>query len=172
MNRTIALGLLLVFAGGLIGAWISRSSPMPAQAAPSRTEADEPEPADLPDAPPIFAPLPSSTADAERLLTQSNQGEALAWLTDPTANRGVAQWGKDEAIGLVNHFYSAGAVKVVVVDTELVEETEVASQFIIVLPADPAARDKIFKIDAAFEAEYSTPPTADVGQKYLHLTTD
>jgi hypothetical protein len=117
-------------------------------------------------------PKTAADNDCQRLLGQPNSAEALAWLSADGVSRGVSQWEKPEAVELVKAFYDAGAPKVWVVATEKIDLTEVAAQFIVQLPADPAARAKVFEQDADFEANYGEDGVDDIGQKFLHLTTD
>jgi hypothetical protein len=109
---------------------------------------------------------------AESLLAQSNRGEALSWLNDTSTPRGVARWDKSEALDLIRDFYKAGAKMVYVVDTDRVAQTEVASQLILELPRDAAARKAVFAREAQFQAQYDEDPTPDSGQKYLQITTE
>ncbi len=106
------------------------------------------------------------------LLDDSNRGEALAWLGDTATPRAVSRWDKQEAITAINDFYRAGALRVVTVDTQQIASTEVASQFVVVLPAEKEARQHVFDHYDDFQASFDEDAVPDKGQKYLLLTMD
>jgi hypothetical protein len=156
---------LVLIGGGLTGVILAhdRQPPAPATTAPN-----------IPQPPAIAASADATQddADAADLISAANHDEALAWLSDPTAARGVARWEKSEVIDLVKGFYTAGAPKVYVVDINRVAQCDIASQFIVLLPTDPRLRKQVFDCEANFQAQYDDDPTPDTGQKYLTLTTD
>jgi hypothetical protein len=180
MSRKYLIWAAVMFACGLAGAFIHRAlQPPRANASQSmQAESDSLDPAapwalGTPAAPGADdESIAEDDARSAKLLTQSGHGEAIHWLTAKAVNRGVAEWEKSEAIQLIQGFYAAGARQIDVVDPDQAGDTEIATQFIVTLPADPAARAKVFEKEAQFEAEYDEDPTPDRGQKYLHLTTD
>lgn len=165
--RRKILMLAVMIACGATGAWINRSIHAP-DADAEQIAAPQLDPTPMQQD--ATVPSPDQDKQCALLLQQSNRGEALAWLRDP--NRAVSHWGKQEAIDLVRSFYAAGATGIYVVDTDRAGNAEIASQFIVTLPTIPSARKQIFAQEAAFEAQYGDDPTVDIGQNYLHLTTD
>jgi hypothetical protein len=100
----------------------------------------------------------SADAEATRLLA-GNKKEARAWLREPENRRSRA------VRALVEQAYDKGAKEVFVVGFDPDDEEEL--RFVVVLPADPAARRRL--IDWHRESE---PDLKDVGQKYLLLTLE
>jgi hypothetical protein len=96
-------------------------------------------------------------AEAARLLLGKNK-EARAWLRQPE-NRN-----EPESRRLVEGAYGNGAKEVMVVG---LDDADNGIQFVIVLPADAAARQKLF--DWHREVD---PTVKDVGQKYLLLAAE
>ena len=167
--------VLLVLAGMALCAWMAwmargmQGAPRPAAGAePVQTDSGD---ATAEDSPSADQPA-ASDQDCLQLLQEANRGEALAWLTETRDSRGVARWDKNDMIALIKQFYAAGAVHVWVVDTDKVAQTEVASQFVVQLPAASPARAQVFACEARFRQQYDEDPTPDTGQKYLLLYTD
>jgi hypothetical protein len=106
--------------------------------------------------PPDLSTPEAIDAEAARLL-KGNKKEARAWLKEPQ-NRHDRQ-----ARRLIEEAYSNGAKEVYAVGLDDGEET----QFVVILPIEPAARKKLFDWHHALE-----PTLQDSGQKYLLLSTD
>ncbi len=108
---------------------------------------------------------------AEKELQSNDTMDATNWLQQHPES----QVGKDDQdrpmllAPVVARFREAGAQKIAVQITHDPQARHVDSllSLIIVLPADPVARKKIFPLDAGMSAHCDQAPVIDRGQKYL-----
>jgi len=118
-------------------------------------------------------------ADSDRAAEKSlaaSKTEAREWLAENHDKHVVWKWNKQAARKAIDELYSAGAKEVWIVDTSKAEGgVELASEFVIVLPADAAPRKKVFDWIARWEKQAEIDEedrTKDGGQKYFVLSTD
>jgi hypothetical protein len=119
---------------------------------------------------------PKSAADATdkeaaEMIAQPTTAEAREWL-DPAKypNHSVMEMPTQTAQEMVAGFYERGAEKVYVLDPTSISGTLLTAEFAVKLPKDPAQRKQCLEWAAKYEEGES--PAADVGQKYLLITTD
>lgn len=108
--------------------------------------------------------------EAVEALKQPGVAEARGWL-DPVKypNHATAGLSTEAARAMVAGFYERGAESVHVLDSEPTGASLVAVNFAVKLPVEPDKRKQCLEWQAR---TFSIPePTADVGQKYLLITT-
>jgi ribosomal protein S27E len=119
---------------------------------------------------------PKSAADAvdkevADMIGKPGTAEAREWLdTAKYPNHAVMEMPTPTAQEMVAGFYERGAEKVYVVDPTSINGTLLTAQIAVKLPKDPAQRKQCLEWAAKYEGGES--PDADVGQKYLLITTD
>jgi hypothetical protein len=106
----------------------------------------------------------------DEIMASSTKAEAREWMkgskhvffkADPKV---VAQFVED--------FYQAGAVQVYIADIETEEGNDYGESLLVVLPTDPAARAKLFQVEARADTQFEDDPVSDKGQKYLYNGLD
>jgi hypothetical protein len=100
-------------------------------------------------------------AQCARLLAGPTK-EARAWLREQGAGGNAAEIAA--ASGLVEQAYQAGAKQVIAANIHRDEDGDLVATFIIVLPDDAAARQRVFDWH---RGEHGPDDEKDVGQKYL-----
>lgn len=150
------------------------ADPAQVQAEPAQLEAGDDAVAVKPSPAADGAKPTSSESDAacEKLLAEGNHAEAIDWLSEAARHHGVPKWEKSEVTAWVQKFYDAGAVRVTAVDISTVADTEISDEFVVELPSEPAARKKLFSVEADFQSQYDDAPTPDRGQRFLDIIAD
>jgi hypothetical protein len=106
----------------------------------------------------------------DEIVASNTKGEAREWMkgakhvffkADPKV---VAQFVED--------FYQAGAAQVYIADVETEEGNDYGESLLVVLPKDPAARAKLFQVEARADTTFDDDPVPDKGQKYLYNGLD
>ena len=112
---------------------------------------------------------------AAETLKEENAIEARVWLKK--GERVVFNLGKEKTASTVEELYRIGATKVTAVG--FVDDSDMmATVLVIELPANPAARKKLFdwadrtEKKLANDGGYDHERTKDVGQKYLEINFD
>ncbi|HTR40957.1 MAG TPA: hypothetical protein VMH87_05025 [Pseudomonadales bacterium] len=106
----------------------------------------------------------------DEIMASSTKGEAREWMKQPkhiffkADPKVVAQFVED--------FYQAGATQVYIADIEEEEGNQYGESLLIVLPTDPAARAKLFQVEARADTQFEDDPVTDQGQKYLYNGLD
>ena len=119
---------------------------------------------------------PKSAADATdkevaEMIGQPTTAEAREWLDQAKyPNHAVMEMSPQTAQEMVAGFYERCAEKVYVLDPASINGTFLTAQFAVRLPKGPAPRKRCLEWAAKHEGDES--PAADVGQKYLLITTD
>ena len=110
---------------------------------------------------------------ARRALKQKDAVEARSWLA-AKPNRGVFGTKRDEMIRGVDALYAAGVKKVTLAEISEYLDGPGAAQIVVELPADPAARAKVFKAwnDHIRDNDYILLKAKEIGQSYLFADTD
>ena len=108
------------------------------------------------------------------MATTPHKADALSWIgknDDKTYSIGDSSENLSPAdsLQLLRDLKSAGAMRVVAIDTETDSVHETTSTLIIELSTLPDARKKVFQIDARVAKTTAFDPTRDTGQKYLML---
>jgi hypothetical protein len=103
-------------------------------------------------------------------LSEPDKAEALKWLQGDSHI--LFEGDKETAARLVRDLYSAGAKEVWVIGITALDDSEVAAAFVAVLPADAAARKRVFAVESDFQKGADGEPSRDIGQKYLHFSFD
>lgn len=117
--------------------------------------------------------------EAEEMIAKRQAPEARAWLAD--GNHGL--WKVDVATAkrLVEGLYGAGAPQVYVTNIARRDSKEIASEFMAEVPADAAARARVFQFGEAFWKSYLPDESPedlrelaeeDKGQKYMMFNFD
>lgn len=103
-------------------------------------------------------------------MASSTKGEAREWMKGPkhvffkTDAKVVGQFVED--------FYQAGATQVLIGDIETEQGYDYGESLLVVLPKDPAARAKLFQVEARADTTFDDDPVTDQGQKYLYNGLD
>lgn len=106
----------------------------------------------------------------DEVMASSTKEEARQWMKQPkhvffkADPKVVAQFVED--------FYQCGAVQVFIADIEEQGGNQCGESLIVVLPKDPAARAKLFEIEARVDTAFQNDPVPDKGQKYLYNGLD
>ena len=110
---------------------------------------------------------------AKRALKQKDAVEAKSWLA-ARADRGMFGIERKTIVRGVDALYAAGAKKVTLAEISDYLNGPGAAQVIVELPADPAARKKVFKAwnDHVFDDDYISLKAKEIGQTYLFAYTD
>ena len=102
--------------------------------------------------------------------------EALAWLEQKDGIwRNVGDSSErltpEDTLRIVQELYEAGATEVLALGIELLDEIESGSGLRVVLPCDPAARARVFEVQARVVRETGSPfePDLDKGQAMITL---
>jgi hypothetical protein len=124
--------------------------------------------------PPAANPRPDSLPFEEyheRILSNTSTKIAKKWI-EPANHHFVGRTHEDSA-RLVADLYGLGSNSVKVIGVQLGDnDTEIATGMIGTLPADPAARVKIFAWYRSLKRtieQINMPPQTDVGQKYITI---
>lgn len=105
---------------------------------------------------------------ANDLLTAGKTTEAKLWLDD---GHHICRFMQKKAMQMrVDQIYQAGAKKVYIAGVETVGPDDFASQYLIELPDDPAARKTTLKM--ADDMNQAIKPTADDGRKFIVVPVD
>jgi hypothetical protein len=72
---------------------------------------------------------------------------------------------------IVERLYQAGADKVVI-EYGKIGQGDVLVALIVVMPKDPAARQKVIALDPELSQLQQQRPTKEFGQKYLYYSID
>lgn len=106
----------------------------------------------------------------EEIMAGTTKAEAREWMKQPkhvffkADPKQVAQFVED--------FYGAGATQVLIADIEEHDGVQYGESLLVVLPKDPAARDKLFQVEARADTAFEDDPVSDQGQKYLYNGLD
>jgi len=73
--------------------------------------------------------------------------------------------------GVVERLYAAGAQKIVIKYVKL-GQADILEAFIVVMPTDAAARQKVLALDPELSQLQQQRPTKEFGQKYLFYSLD
>ena len=105
---------------------------------------------------------------ANDLLTAGKTTEAKLWLDN---SHHISRIMQKKAMQMrVDQIYQAGARRVYIADIETVGPDDFASQYLIELPDDPAARKTTLKM--ADDMNQAIKPTADDGRKFIVVPVD
>lgn len=158
--RIVAMTFVL---GALLVIGCDRSSPTSSSTSGSQTDAEPKHPTPAQIDKELATTVTAPTAMEAREWLNPRHQKHILWKT----------WDKPEARKQVDALYTAGATKVVVVDPVDMNGTSVVAQFVVELPAAPAARAKVFEWIKAWESDIEDDePTKDVGQKYYEINLD
>ncbi len=111
-----------------------------------------------------------SDKQIEEWLAEPDNAEAREWLQSDSHI--LFEGDKETAGKLVSDLYSAGATQVWIIGIAELGDSEVAAAFVAVLPADTAARKRVFAVESDFQKLIDGEPSRDLGQKYLHFSFD
>jgi hypothetical protein len=122
----------------------------------------------------------SDDAQALTMIRDKEVAEAKAWLAQ---EQGHVLWKGDrgQIKQLVDRLYAAGVPQVYAAGISKEGPTEIVAMFMAELPADKAARDRVFDVQAKFWKSYLDDPDPDdlkslvkedQGQKYLIFNFD
>ena len=103
-------------------------------------------------------------------LAAPNHREAREWCADPSS--AGSKMNRDQMLKLAEEFYRAGADKVFVTRIEQVDETNVSSSMVVVLPQEGPDRKGVFAAEAKLAERMGKAPIGDIGQKYVMLLLD
>jgi hypothetical protein len=127
------------------------------------------------DSPPVASKQMIAETDkmAEEVLQSSDILEAAEWLKKyPKSAVGEDEEGHQILLApFVSRFLAAGAQRVVIQSAKL-GQGDVLLAMVVVLPADPQARQKVFALEPQLSQLCQQTPVTDKGQKYLHYGFD
>lgn len=106
----------------------------------------------------------------DELMAGDKKAEAREWLKSD--NHILFKANRKKLAQFVEDFYGAGATQVLMVDLEDHEGKQFAEAMLVVLPADTAARAKLFQVNDRASEAYEEDPIVDKGQKYLYYGLD
>ena len=100
----------------------------------------------------------------------SDAEEARQWVAKPAARF----WNESDLNirDLVEQLYGMGAARVTVIGIAREQDVELAAALLVELPADPAAREKLFEHEEKMAELMGEFPVRDTGQQYLHYAFD
>jgi outer membrane murein-binding lipoprotein Lpp len=110
---------------------------------------------------------------AEDVLQSANKMEAADWLKRyPKSQIGDDEEGRPILLSaIVARLNQAGAQRVVVEYVKL-GQGELLAAMVVVLPTEPASRQKLFAMEPELSQLCDQTPVTDRGQKYLHYSFD
>ena len=110
---------------------------------------------------------------AEQVLQSADKMEAADWLKRyPKSQIGADEEGQPILLApVVARLQEAGAQRIVI-ETAKIGQGEFLVSMVVVLPADTAARQRLFAMDAQLSQLCQQAPVKDRGQKYLHYSFD
>ncbi len=110
---------------------------------------------------------------AEEVLQSEDKVEAADWLKRyPKSEIGEDEDGRPVLLApVVARLREAGAQRIVI-ETARIGQGEFLVSMVVVLPADAAARQKLFAMDAQLSQLCQQTQVIDRGQKYLHYSFD
>ena len=113
--------------------------------------------------------------DEDKSFADAVKAEAKKWLGSPTHR--ILGEDKRKVVKYVNEFYAAGAARVFVADIKTRPNGkntpwENAKYLCVVLPGDPEARRRVFRVHSQAVREWCNDADDDVGQKYLWYRVD
>ena len=106
----------------------------------------------------------------DEIMASNTKAEAREWMKQPkhvffkADSKVVAQFVED--------FYQAGATSVYIADIETEEGNDYGESLPVILPKDPAAREKLFQVETRADTTFDDDPVTDKGQKYLYNGLD
>jgi hypothetical protein len=104
-------------------------------------------------------------------ILRTRKAEAMEWLRaeTPKSLRVLGELEHESAVALVQRFYDAGAVKVLVIDIQDGAGGESANVLIVDLPSDVRLRKQLFKLQAEVVEPQGFEGDADDGDRYLFV---
>jgi hypothetical protein len=104
-------------------------------------------------------------------LLRTRKAEAQEWLRaeTPKSLRVLGELEYEPAVALVQRFYDAGAVKVLVIDIQECPGGESANDLIVNLPSDARLRKQLFKLRAEVVEPHGFEGDTDDGDRYLFV---
>ncbi len=109
-------------------------------------------------------------AHGDEVMASGSKGEARAWMKEP--KHVFFKNDPQEIAKFIEDFYSAGATQVLIVDIEEHEGTQYGGSMLVVLPAEAAARVRLFDIGSRVDTALGCDQVTDKGQKYLYYALD
>ena len=109
-----------------------------------------------------------------REFLASNKAEALAWLRagSDTSFRNLGEMEADDSVAFVQRLYDLGAEKVLAVEIDEDSDGANTGHLLVQLPADDAARERLFAFERDHAESHGFDATPDEGQEYLYLKLD
>jgi len=132
----------------------------------------------------LYAAAKSAAADPEiekLLMDKDGSAEARGWLHPSHSNHVLWKGDRERITTLVNDLYAAGAESVHAVEILKEQGTEIVAQFVVTLPPEPRARQRVLRVHNEFwksdlgdgEAEDLADFTMDDhGQRYVEFNFD
>lgn len=111
----------------------------------------------------------------QQFLESPSTKEALAWLQAGSDSdfRSVGESeSTEESIALIQQIYDAGAEEVLAVDIDEYPEGQNTGKLVIRLPADPAARERVFAWAGEIAESQGFDAEQDSGQSYVFVMLD
>lgn len=104
----------------------------------------------------------------------SNKAEALEWLRagSDQSFRNLGEMEADESLEFVQRLYDLGAEKVLAVKIDEYPEGANTGHLLVQLPADDAARERLFAFERNHAESHGFDGTPDEGQEYVYLKLD
>lgn len=106
----------------------------------------------------------------DEIMQSAEKAEAREWMKN--TNHVFFKEEPKQVAQYIEDFYQAGAVQVLIGDSEEHDGVQYGGALLIVLPKDTAARAKLFQVGSRADTDFQNDPVSDEGQKYLYYSFD